>query len=222
MVKSCTLWICLHSHDSITSREELLAAEFELQSVPTICVSLFATGYPFHGSGCGTNNTMDLSMIDSISIKNKHTKPHTPCLWRCLCQVLLPAGSMTKAFSTSSTSLTSSGVRDLGTVHAVESMGHHFGSVSCSCLWKDWHAKDEKYVLVVYPLTIPLWNEYVVPLWNDFLCHFIGTTAVICTHHIHDMVGFHFIILRLGCTKTFYKLPPFWRNVGIQRRTFMK
>ena len=53
------------------------------------------------------------------------------------------------------------------------------------------------------------------------LCHFIGTTAVICTHHIHDMVGFHFIIFRLGCTKTFYKLPPFWRNVGIQRRTFI-
>ena len=42
------------------------------------------------------------------------------------------------------------------------------------------------------------------------LCHFIGTTAVICTHHIHDMVGFHFIIFRLGCPKTFYKLPPFF------------
>ena len=53
------------------------------------------------------------------------------------------------------------------------------------------------------------------------LYHFIGTTAVICTHHIHDMDGFHFIIFRLGCPKTFYRLPPFWRNVGIQRRTFI-
>ena len=43
------------------------------------------------------------------------------------------------------------------------------------------------------------------------LYHFIGTTAVICIHHIHDMVGFHFIIFRLGCPKTFYKLPPVWR-----------
>ena len=126
--------------------------------------------------------------------------------------------------------------RETFTSRCITASWHHVGDVWClkSCLSKDMLLRKWSNQLAPSELNpacnhvedciwIPLNNSPMKwiccsPMKWVALCHFIGTTAVIYTHHIHDLVGFHFIIFRLGCPKTSYKLPPFWRNVGIQRR----